>query len=61
MDLRIGVGVGVFGFEMGEDVGIFFVAEPGVVVDAEVAVEEMLDRSASGDGRLRSGGGVDGD
>ncbi len=32
-------GIGVFGFEVGGDFGIFLVAQPGVVVDKRVAVK----------------------
>src|ERR1700757_1237136 len=53
---QIGVGVGVLGFEVGEDAGIFFVAEPGIVVDAAVGVEDMLDGFTEGERGLESGG-----
>src|SRR4029077_3183174 len=45
-----GVGVGVFRVEVGDDFGIVFIAEPGVVVDAAVAVDDVLDRVAPRDG-----------
>jgi hypothetical protein len=51
-----GVGVRVFGFEIGEDAGIVFVAEPGVVVDAAVGMDNVLDGFAEGERRLESGG-----
>ena len=54
--LEEGVGVGVFGFEIGEDAGILFVAEPGVVVDAAVGVDDVLDGFAEGERGLESGG-----
>ena len=50
--LEDGVGIGVFGLEVLEDRGIFFFAEPGVIVDAKIAVKEVLDGFASGDRRL---------
>jgi hypothetical protein len=50
-----GVGVGVFGLEVVDDLGVFFFAEPGVIVDAKIAVEEMLDGYAGGDGGLWRG------
>jgi len=53
---QIGISVGVFGFEIGENAGIFFVAEPGIVVDAAVGVEDMLDGFAEGERGLESGG-----
>ena len=36
------VRVSVFGFQVGDDIGIFFLAKPGVVIDAAVAVQNML-------------------
>ena len=58
-----GVGVGVFGEEVLDDSGIFLFAKPGVIVDAKIAVEEVLDGYASGDrGRGRGRGvGANGD
>ena len=53
---QIGVGVGVFGFEIGADAGILFVAEPGVVVDAAVGVDNVFDGFAEGERGLESGG-----
>jgi len=53
---EIGVGVGALGFEIGEYAGIFFVAEPGVVVDAAVGVDNVLDGFAEGERGLESGG-----
>ena len=44
-----GIGVGVFGFEIGGDVGVLFVAEPGVVVDEGDAVEEGFGVVFAGD------------
>jgi len=52
---EVGVGVSVFGFEIGEDAGIFFVAEPGVVVDAAVGVDDVLDGFAECERGLESG------
>src|SRR5271170_5802487 len=53
-----GVGVGVFLFEVGDDAGVVFFAEPGVVVHAAVAVKDVFDGGAEGDGRAeRVGGG----
>ena len=59
--LECRVGVGVFGLQVPDDCGVFFFAEPGVVVDAEVAVEELLDGLAGRDRRLRRGVGAKGD
>jgi len=53
---EVGVGVRVFGFEVGEDARIFFVAEPGVVVDAAVGVDYVLDGFAESERGLKSGG-----
>jgi len=53
---KVGVGVGVFGFEVGKDAGIFFVAEPGVVVGAAVGVDHVLDGFAESERGLQSGG-----
>jgi len=53
---EVGVSVRVFVFEIGEDPGIFFVAEPGVVVDAAVGVDDVLDGFAEGERGLESGG-----
>jgi hypothetical protein len=50
--LEEGIGVGVLGVEIGENFGGFFVAEPGVVVDAAVTVEDGFDGFATGDRRL---------
>jgi hypothetical protein len=44
-----GIGIGVFGFQVGNDFRVLFVAEPGVMVDAAVAMQNVLDRLASGD------------
>jgi hypothetical protein len=53
---EVGVGVGVFGFEIGEDTRVFFVAEPGVVIDAAVGMDDVLDGFAGGERGLESGG-----
>ena len=53
---EIGVGVRVFGFEVGEHAGVLFVAEPGIVVDAAIVVDDVLDGFAKGEGWLKSGG-----
>ena len=55
------VDVGVFGFEVPDDLRVFLFAEPGVVVDAGVVVEEMLDGFASRDGWLDRVVGANGD
>jgi len=55
-EFEVGVGVSVFGFQVGEDAGIFFVAEPGVVVDAAVVVDDVLDWLAEGERGLQAGG-----
>ena len=36
------VRVSVFGFQVGDDIGIFFLAEPSVVVDAAIAMQSVL-------------------
>ena len=46
-----GVGVGVLRFKVGNDLRRFFVAKPVVMVDAAVAVEDMLYGFAPGNGR----------
>jgi len=51
-----GVGVGVFGVEVGEDFGILFFAKPGVGIDAAVAVEDVLDGMEAGERGLRGVG-----
>jgi hypothetical protein len=53
--LEDGVGIGVFRLEMADDFGIFFFAEPGVVINAEVSVNLVLDRTAGRDRRLGRG------
>ena len=45
-----GVGVGVFGIEVGGDVGVFLVAQPGVVVGEGDAVEGGFFVVLAGDG-----------
>ena len=47
--VKNGVGVGVFGVEIGDDLGILLFLEPGVIVDAAVVVEDVLDGMAAGD------------
>ena len=44
-----GVGVGILGVEVGDDFGICFLAQPGVVVDAAVVVDDVFDGMAAGD------------
>ncbi len=46
------VGVGIFSLQIADDFGVFFVAQPGVMVDATVAVQNVLHRLAPGDRRL---------
>ena len=46
--------VGILRMQIGQDFRIFFFAEPGVVVDATVTMENVLDRMAAGERRLRS-------
>lgn len=53
---QVGGGVVVFGVEVGDDARVLFVAEPGVVVDAAVVVNDVLDGLTKGDGRLETGG-----
>jgi hypothetical protein len=54
--LEISVGIGVFGFEVREDAGVLFVAEPGVMVHAAVIVDDVLNGFADGKGRPQTGG-----
>jgi len=56
-----GVGVGVFGPEVPDDRGVFLFAEPGVIVDAKIAVEQVLDGFAGGDRGLERGVSANGD
>ena len=53
-----GVGEGVFFLEVGGDAGVVFVAEPGVVIHAAVAVDDVLDGFAEGDGGLEGSAGI---
>jgi len=53
---EVGVGVGVFGFEIGEDAGILLVTEPCVVVDAAVGMDDVFDGFAQGERGLESDG-----
>jgi hypothetical protein len=53
-----GVSVGVLGVEVGDDFGIVLVAEPGVVVDAAVAVDNVLDGLPARYGRLGRAGAL---
>jgi hypothetical protein len=48
--LQIGISVSVFHFEVLQDARISLVAEPGVVVNAAITVDDVLDRFARGDG-----------
>src|SRR5207244_13503592 len=52
-----GRGVRVLGGEIGEDLRITLLADPGVVVDARVAVDRRRLRHLLGDRRLRRFGG----
>jgi hypothetical protein len=45
-----GVGVSVFGVEVGDDFGIIFIVEPVVWIDAAVFVNDVFDRMATRDG-----------
>jgi hypothetical protein len=47
------IGVSIFRFEVSDDFRALFVTEPGVVVDAAVAVENVLHGFAPGHGRRR--------
>ena len=49
---QVGSSIIVFGLEVGGDAGILFVAEPCVVVDATVVVDDMLDGFALCERRL---------
>jgi hypothetical protein len=55
--LEKSVGVGVFCFEVGQNAGVFFVAKPGIVVNAVVTVDDVLDRLAGGCGGKEQRGG----
>src|SRR4029077_19358435 len=44
--------MGVFGLQVGNDLGVFLAAEPGIVVDAAVAVQNVLDGFTPGDRRI---------
>ena len=48
---RSGLGVGVLGVEVGDGVGLVLVAQPLVVVDEHVVVEDAFDRAPVGDRR----------
>ena len=50
--LQDGIGIGVFSLQIGDDFGVFLVAKPGVMVDAAVAMQNMLHGFAPGDGWL---------
>jgi hypothetical protein len=56
--IQEGVGEGVFLLEVGEDARVVFVAEPGVMVHAAVAMGDVLDGFAEGDGGLYGRGGA---
>jgi hypothetical protein len=53
-----GVGEGVFLLEVGEDAGVVLVAEPGVMVHATIAVDDVLDGFAKGNGGLEGSAGI---
>src|SRR5258707_4288129 len=46
--LQNSVGVGVFGFQVGNDFRVFFVAQPSVMVDTAVTRPSMFLRLAAG-------------
>ena len=48
-----GLGIGIFGFEIGGHLGILLVAQPGVVVGEDRAVQKRLGVLLAGDGRRR--------
>ncbi len=50
--LQNGIGIRVLGLQVGNDLRIFFVAEPGIVVDTAVAVQNVLHGFAPGNRRL---------
>jgi len=52
------VGEGVLFLEVGEDARVVLVAEPGVIVDPWVAVDDVLDGFARGDGGLGRRAGI---
>ena len=54
--MEIGGGVVVFGLEIGGDARILFVAEPGVVVDAAIVVDDVLDGLSLGERRVEACG-----
>ena len=53
-----GVGEGVLFLEVGGDAGVVLVAQPGVMVHAAVAMDDVLDRFAEGDGGVRGCAGI---
>jgi len=52
------VGEDVFFLDVGGDPGVVFVAEPGVMIHAAVAVDDVLDGFAEGDWGLRERAGI---
>ena len=53
-----GVGEGVFFLEVGGDPGVVFVAEPGVMIHATIAVDDVFDRITEGDWGLEGSAGI---
>jgi hypothetical protein len=53
-----GVGEGIFLLEVGENAGVVFVAEPGVMVHAAIAVDDVLDGFAEGEGGPEGRAGI---
>src|SRR5712692_6307476 len=50
--LQNGMGIGIFGLQIGDDVGVFFAAEPSVMVNPAVTVQKVFYGLAPGDRRL---------
>ncbi len=50
--MKDGIGVSVLGIEVRDYLGILLFPEPGIVVDAVVAVDDVLDGMAASDRRL---------
>ena len=52
--LENGIGVRVFGLQIGDDFGGFLAAKPGVMIDAAVAMQNVLHGFAPGDRGLEN-------
>jgi hypothetical protein len=49
--VKDGIGISVLGVEVRDYFGILLFLEPGIVVDAAVVVDDVLDGMAAGDRR----------